>query len=381
MGSSTRQTSEDGERPLRIAQVAPLAESVPPQRYGGTERVVANLTDCLVELGHDVTLFASADATTNAQLVPGRDAPLRLDPNPLKSETAAHFAMLQDVRKRRHEFDVIHFHTDVLHFPFFEDMAPHTLTTLHGRLDIDDVQEVLRRWPRYPLVSISDHQRQPVPSANWRGTVHHGIPTDLFAFSPAHRGVLAFVGRISPEKRADRAIEIARRAGMRLRLAAKVDTADERYFREKIEPKFDANVDFIGEVGDFQKNELLGGAAALLFPIDWPEPFGIVMIEAMACGTPVIAWAEGSVPEVIDDGVTGFIVRSIDEAVAAVRRIDRLDRGVVRATFERRFSALAMSKNYLRLYAEVSRSAPRPAENASNRREIRSARGLRALRA
>jgi glycosyltransferase involved in cell wall biosynthesis len=381
MAQSTSPTAENRERPLRIAQVAPLVESVPPRGYGGTERVVANLADSLVDLGHDVTLFASADAATNAHLVAARDAPLRLDPNPLKSETAAHFAMLHDVRKRRHEFDVIHFHTDILHFPFFEDVAAHTLTTLHGRLDIADLHEVFRRWSRYPLVSISNHQRRPAASANWHGTVYHGIPTDLFAFSAKHRGVLAFVGRISPEKRADRAIEIARRAGMRLRVAAKVDPADERYFHRKVEPLLDDNVEFIGEVGDFQKNELLGGAAALLFPIDWPEPFGIVMIEAMACGTPVIAWDEGAVPEIVDDGVNGFIVRSIDEALAAVRRIDTLDRAVVRTTFERRFSALAMSKNYLRLYAEVSRSAPRPAENASNRREIRSARGLRALRA
>ena len=369
------------DRPLRIAQIAPLVESVPPQGYGGTERVVSNLTDTLVDLGHDVTLFASADASTNAHLVPGRKTPLRLDPAPLKSEVAAHFVMLQDVRARRHEFDVLHFHTDILHFPFFEDVAARTLTTLHGRLDIDDVAEVLRRWPQYPLASISDHQRLPVPFANWRGTVHHGIPTDLFAFSPTHRGVLAFVGRISPEKRADRAIDIAREAGMRLRIAAKVDAADARYFREVVEPKFDTHVDYIGEIGDFQKNELLGSAAALLFPIDWPEPFGIVMIEAMACGTPVIAWDEGSVAEIVDDGLTGFIVRSIDEAVAAVRRIDTLDRRAVRETFERRFSAIAMSKNYLRLYAEAIRPASRGADNASKRREKRAARGYRALRA
>ena len=368
------------DRPLRIAQIAPLIESVPPHQYGGTERVVANLTDTLVDLGHDVTLFASADSCTNAHLIPGRATPLRLDPNPLKSETAAHFAMLEEVRKRRHQFDVLHFHTDILHFPFFEDVAAHTLTTLHGRLDIDDLHEVFRRWPQYPLVSISNHQRNPVPDANWRGTVYHGIPTDLFAFSPQHRGTLAFLGRISPEKRADRAVEIAQRAGMTLRVAAKVDPSDEKYFRDEIEPLFDSNVDFIGEIGDFQKNELLGSAAALLFPIDWPEPFGIVMIEAMACGTPIIAWDEGSVSEIVDDGVTGFIVRSIDEAVSAVQRVDSLDRHAVRATFERRFSATAMSNNYLRLYGEVMRPATKQADNAPNRREIRAARGNRALR-
>src|SRR5689334_2419007 len=218
------------DRPLKIAQIAPLCESVPPQGYGGTERVVANLADALVEMGHEVTLFASGDSSTNAYLVPCRERATRLDPNPLKSDTAAHFAMLHEVHKRRHAFDILHFHTDILHFPFFEDVAAHTLTTLHGRLDIGDLGEVLRRWPQYPLASISDHQRRPVPSANWRGTVYHGIPTDLFAFSEHHRGLLAFVGRIAPEKRADRAIEIARRAGMTLRIAAKVDVADARYF-------------------------------------------------------------------------------------------------------------------------------------------------------
>ncbi|HEY4137010.1 MAG TPA: glycosyltransferase family 4 protein [Casimicrobiaceae bacterium] len=371
----------DFERPLRIAQIAPLYESVPPQGYGGTERVVANLADTLVDMGHEVTLFASGDSTADAYLVAGREKALRLDTNPLKSDAAAHFAMLHEVREQRHAFDILHFHTDILHFPFFEDVAARTITTLHGRLDIADLGEVFRRWPEYPLASVSDHQRRPIPFGNWRGTVHHGIATDLFAFSGNHRGVLAFVGRIAPEKRADRAIEIARRAGMTLRVAAKVDDADRVYFHEIIEPQFDAHVDFIGEIGDFQKNELLGSAAALLFPIDWPEPFGMVMIEAMACGTPVIAWDEGAVSEIVDDGVTGFIVRSIDEAVAAVHRVDTLDRQTVRMTFERRFSAAAMSNNYLRLYAEVLRPASRLADNAFNRRENRAARGDRAVRA
>jgi len=371
----------DFDRPLRIAQISPLYESVPPKGYGGTERVVANLADALVDMGHDVTLFASGDACTNAHLVAAREKALRLDPNPLKSDTAAHFAMLHEVHKRRHAFDVLHFHTDILHFPFFEDVAAHTLTTLHGRLDIADLHEVLYRWRQYSLISISESQRRAVRFANWRGTVHHGLPTDLFAFSDRHRGTLAFVGRIAPEKRADRAIEIARRAGMKVRIAAKVDDVDSRYFHETIEPLFDANVDFIGEVGDFQKNELLGSAAALLFPIDWPEPFGLVMIEAMACGTPVIAWDEGSVREIVDDGVTGFIVRSIDEAVDAVRRVETLDRRRVRAAFERRFSAVAMSNNYLRLYAEILRPVSRLADNASNHREIGAPHGDRALRA
>ncbi len=346
-------------RRLRIAQIAPLAESVPPRLYGGTERVVAHLTDALVAAGHDVTLVASGEARTAARLASMRERAIRLDPAPLKSDVAAHLAMLHEVRSRAHEFDVLHFHVDLLHFPLFERLAARTLTTLHGRLDLVDLPEIYRRWPQFPLISISDSQRRPLPCANWLATVHHGIPDALHDFSPRHRGYLAFVGRISPEKRPDRAIEIAQRAGLPLKIAAKIDAADTAYFRTVVEPLLPGgNVEFLGEVDDAGKNELLGGAAALLFPIDWPEPFGLVMIEAMACGTPVIAWNAGSVPEVVDEGVTGFVVGSIDEAVAAVQRLDALDRARVRAVFARRFSVATMSKRYLNLYSRVGRTAP-----------------------
>jgi glycosyltransferase involved in cell wall biosynthesis len=339
---------------MKIAQIAPLYEPVPPQLYGGTERVVAHLTDGLVALGHDVTLFASGDTWTRARLAPMRERSLRLDPAPLKSDLAAHLTMLREVRERADEFDVLHFHVDMLHFPFFEDAAARTLTTLHGRLDIVDLPAAYQRWPQYPLVSISNSQRKPMPFANWVATVPHGIPAERFHFS-AHGGPnLAFVGRISPEKRPDRAIEIAERAGLPLRIAAKVDTVDRQYYDSAIAPLIRAsNVRFLGEVDDVGKNELLGDAAALLFPIDWPEPFGLVMIEAMACGTPVIAWDNGSVREVIDDGISGFVVNSIDEAVAAVARLDSIDRRAVRATFERRFSAMTMARRYAELYARV----------------------------
>ena len=343
---------------MKIALIAPLCEPVPPRLYGGTERVVAHLGDALVDLGHDVTLFASGDTWTRARLAAARDRALRLDPERLKSEVAAHLAMLYDVRERAHEFDVLHFHIDLMHFALFEKVASRTLTTLHGRLDIKDLPAVYRRWPRYPLVSISDAQRRPLPWANWAATVHHGVPVDRFAFAPSPGGHLAFVGRISPEKRPDRAIEIARKAAIPLRIAAKVDAVDAAYYRETIRPLLDGpDVEFIGEVDDRGKNELLGGALALLFPIDWPEPFGLVMIEAMACGTPVIAWDNGAVPEVIEHGVTGFIVRSVDEAVGALRRVATLDRRRIRETFERRFSATTMARKYVGLYATLDPAA------------------------
>ena len=352
--------------PLRIAQIAPLIESVPPRLYGGTERVVSHLADSLVSLGQDVTLFASGDARTKAQLVAVREQAIRLDSAPLKSDVAAHLSMLHEVRLRAEEFDVLHFHIDLLHFPLFERIAQRTLTTIHGRLDFADLPGAYRRWCEYPLVSISNSQRRPLPFANWMATVHHGIPHDLFHFSPKHRGYLAFVGRISPEKRVDRAIEVALQAAMPLRIAAKVDAVDATYFREVIEPLLQApGVEFLGEIDDAGKDELLGGAAALLFPIDWPEPFGLVMIEAMACGTPVIAWDAGSTREVVDESVTGFIVRSIDEAVASLARAATLDRARVRETFERRFSAVTMSKNYLRLYSRLIQPALRDDKPAS----------------
>jgi len=347
---------------LRVALVAPLYESVPPKLYGGTERVVAYLADALVDLGHDVTLFASGDSVTRARLVPGRERALRLDDTPLKSDLASHMAMLHDVRSRQRDFDVVHFHTDILHFPMFEATAERTFTTLHGRLDMADLAGVFGRWDRYPLVSISDDQRKPFPDANWAATVHHGLPLPLFPPPGRSRGeYLAFVGRIAPEKRPDRAIRIAKRAGLPLKIAAKADPVDARYFREVVAPMIDGpGVEYVGEVDERGKRELMQGAAALLFPIDWPEPFGLVMIESMACGTPVVAWRCGSVPEVIDDGVTGILVDDEDTAVDAVGRAAHLDRARVRATFERRFTSRTMAQRYVALYeAAAEASAPR----------------------
>ena len=351
----------DFHRIMKIAQVTPLYEAVPPLLYGGTERVIAHLTDSLVNLGHDVTLFASADSRTRAKLVSVRDQAIRLDPTLLRSDLAAHLTLLSEVRRRAHEFDVIHFHTDMIHFPLFEDIAEKTITTLHGRLDLADLPNVYRRWRSFPLVSISDDQRRFLPSANWIGTVHHGMPIDLHTFKKEGEGYLAFLGRISPEKRPDRAIEIAKRIGKPLKIAAKVDPVDRPYFHEKIEPMINGEplIEFIGEINDAQKSSFLGAADALLFPIDWPEPFGLVMIEAMACGTPVIAYGCGSVPEIIEHGVTGFIVNSMDEALAAVHSIDQLDRAHIRKRFELRFSANVMARRYLELYSLLPAANPK----------------------
>ncbi|CAN7205805.1 glycosyltransferase family 4 protein [Variovorax paradoxus] len=340
---------------MKIAQIAPLYEAVPPRLYGGTERVVAHLANALVDQGHEVTLFASADTQTRARLAPMRAQALRLDPAPLKSDLASHLCMLHEVRRRAHEFDVLHFHVDLLHFPFFEDMAGRTLTTLHGRLDIADLPGAYMRWNQFPLVSISRHQRKPLPFANWLATIPHGLEETPYAFEPNPGGYLAFLGRISPEKRPDRAIEIARRAGLPLKIAAKVDAADASYFAQKIRPLLDDPlVEFIGEIGDADKAAFLGGARALLFPIDWPEPFGLVMIEAMACGTPVIGWRCGSVPEVIEHGVSGLIVEDEAQAVEAVHAIGALDRRRVRQAFERRYSAQAMASAYVEQYARLA---------------------------
>ena len=341
---------------MKIAQIAPLYEAVPPRFYGGTERIVAHLTDALVELGHEVTLFASAEAQTRATLVPVRDQAIRLDPRELKSNLAVHLSMLHEVHKRQHAFDMLHFHVDLIHFPFFEDFAAHTVTTLHGRLDLKDLPEAYARWREYPLVSISEDQRTPLPDANWLATIQHGLAPDLYRFNPVpEEPYLAFLGRISPEKRPDRAIAIAKRSGLRLKIAAKVDAADAAYFREVIEPLLDhPMVEFVGEIGDGEKAAFLGNAGALLFPIDWPEPFGLVMIEAMACGTPVIAWRCGSVPEIVDEGESGFIVETEDAAVAAVANLHRIDRRAVRDAFERRFTATVMARNYLQLYWRLS---------------------------
>lgn len=345
---------------MKIAQVTPLYEAVPPRLYGGTERVVAHLTDALVDLGHDVTLFASAEAQTRARLIPVRDQAIRLDPAPLKSDLAAHMTMLAQVLERADGFDVIHFHTDMVHFPFFSPWSDKTLTTLHGRLDLKDLPPVYERWPEFGLVSISDDQRRPLPDANWKATVHHGMPGDLYRFSPRSQGYLAFLGRISPEKRPDRAIEIATRLGKPLKIAAKVDAADRAYWETVIEPLVRDNplVEFVGEIGDAEKSAFLGGAEALLFPIDWPEPFGLVMIEAMACGTPVVAFACGSAPEIVEDGATGFLVDSIDEAVAAAAQAHRLDREAIRARFDLRFSATAMARRYLDVYGDLLARRP-----------------------
>jgi glycosyltransferase involved in cell wall biosynthesis len=340
---------------MKIAQVAPLYEAVPPKLYGGTERVVANLCDSLCDLGHEVVLFAAGDAHTKARLIATRDQSLRLDPNPLKSDLGAHLTMLHEVRRLAAEFDVLHFHTDLLHFPLFENQAHRTVTTLHGRLDMIDLQTTLERWPSFGLVSISDTQRAPVPTANWLATVKHGVAPELYR-PPAtpKNSYLAFLGRISPEKRADVAIRLARQAGLPLKIAAKVDSADARYFEAVVKPLLgDPLVEFVGEIGDAAKSEFLGNARALLFPICWPEPFGLVMIESMACGTPVIAWNCGSVPEVVDPGVTGFIVESEDEALEAIRHAPDLSRERIRAVFERRFAARTMAEAYVQVYEQV----------------------------
>ena len=337
---------------MRIAQIAPLAESVPPRLYGGTERVVSYLTDELVRLGHEVTLFASGDSGTRARLIACAPRALRLDPA-VRDPLPHMVLMLERVRQRAHEFDLLHFHVEPpLHFPLFRDLANKTLTTLHGRQDLPDLQPLFREFRDMSLVSISDSQRRPLPAANWVGTVHHGLSAGVCPFNPAPDGhYFAFLGRVSPEKGLERAIAIARAAGVRLRIAAKVDAADEAYFRERIAPLIDGEIiEFIGELDEAQKPAFLGNATALLFPIDWPEPFGLAMIEAMSCGTPVIAWPNGSVPEVVDHGVTGLVVGSVEEAAAAVAQAASLDRERVRLRFEERFSAARMARDYLSVY-------------------------------
>ena len=341
---------------MKIAQIAPLAESCPPALYGGTERVVSYLTEELVDQGHDVTLFASGDSITAAELVPCTERALRLQPGPVDA-LPHHMIMLEEVARRAHEFDVLHFHIDLIHAPVVRAYADKTLTTLHGRLDLPGLAPFYRAFPKLPLISISDSQRLPLPPANWVKTIYHGLPRDLLAFNAAPRdGYLAFLGRISPEKRPDRAIEIAVRSGIHLKIAAKIDRVDQPYWEEKIEPlvKAHPNIEYIGEITDRQKAEFLGGASALLFPIDWEEPFGLVMIEAMACGTPVIAFRRGSVPEVMDHGVTGFVVDTVDEAVLAVEQISTLSRARVRAVFDERFTVQRMAHEYVSTFAKRS---------------------------
>jgi glycosyltransferase involved in cell wall biosynthesis len=342
---------------MKIAQIAPLAEAVPPKLYGGTERIVSYLTEELVRQGHEVTVFASGDSRTSASLVPCCEKALRMDLS-IRDPLPHILVMLEDVRSRADDFDVLHFHLDLLQFPIFRDIAARTVTTLHGRLDLRDLHPFYRKFPEFPLVSISADQRRPMPPVNWAGTVHHGLPPELLTFSAtATEGYLAFLGRISPEKRPDRAIEIARRARVPIRIAAKVDAVDRDYFEHKIRPLLDDPlVRFIGEIGEPDKSEFLGNARALLFPIDWPEPFGLVMIEAMACGTPVIAFPAGAVPEVVDEGVTGFMVRSIAEAVEAVGRVQDLDRNRIRLRFEQRFSTTRMAHEYVEIYRSLART-------------------------
>ena len=345
---------------MRIAQVAPLYESVPPKYYGGTERIASYLTEELVRQGHDVTLFASGDSVTKARFVSGCRRSLRLDKHCV-DQMAHHVVMLEQVYRRAAEFDVIHFHVDYLHFGLSRRESVTRVTTLHGRLDLPDLIPLYQEFRDEPVVSISTSQRTPIPWANWQATVYHGLPEDLYTFRPGPGSYLAFLGRISPEKRVDRAIEIARRVGMPLRVAAKVDAVDEEYFATTIEPLLDHPlIEFVGEIGDAEKDEFLGNASMLLFPIDWPEPFGLVMIEAMACGTPVIAYSNGSVPEVMEQGRTGFIVDSLEEAIEAVRHVPQLSRERCREIFEQRFTAERMAHECVRVYERLIHQHPTP---------------------
>jgi glycosyltransferase involved in cell wall biosynthesis len=342
---------------MKIAQIAPLVESVPPSLYGGTERVVSWLTEELVRQGHEVTLFAAGDSRTAARLEPMVPQGLRL--SGIHNSLPYNMMMLATVAARQHEFDVLHFHIDFFHYPLFRSMARKTLTTLHGRQDLPELPGIYRAFPHMPLVSISNHQRLPVPPVNWRGTVHHGLPLRALREGKGEGGYLAFLGRICADKGILPAIEIARRAGMCLKVAAKVDPADRDYFDSQVAPVLaqSPHVEFIGEICDGRKSEFLGGAKALLFPISWPEPFGLVMIESMACGTPVIAFDSGSVPEILEDGLTGFVVRDVEEAALAVRRLDHLFRPSIRSRFEERFSAAAMAREYVRIYKKLAAPA------------------------
>lgn len=338
---------------MRIAQVSPLFESVPPKYYGGTERVVSYLTEELVRRGHDVTLFASGDSVTKARLIAPCRRSLRLDKHCV-DQLAHHILMLEQVFKDTSRFDTIHFHIDYLHFPLSRRSATPHVTTLHGRLDIPDLVPLYQEFREVPVVSISNAQREPLPWLNWQGTVYHGLPEDLYTFREEPGKYLAFLGRISPEKRVDRAIEIAKRVGMEIKIAAKVDAVDREYFEDVVKPLLkDPLAEYVGEIGEGEKNEFLGNAYALLFPIDWPEPFGLVMIEAMACGTPIIAYRKGSVPEVMEEGTTGFIVHDLEDAVKAVEKVPTLSRKRCREVFEERFTASRMAKDYLSVYQRL----------------------------
>jgi glycosyltransferase involved in cell wall biosynthesis len=338
---------------MRVAHVAPLVEAVPPKMYGGTERVVSWLVEELVHQGHDVTLFAAGDSETAAELIPCADTGLRLAG--INDHTAHLIAMLEQVRIRADAFDILHFHTDLLQFPLFREWAYKCVTTLHGRLDLPDLRPAFKTFPNMPLVSISQSQRnelgQPV---KWVGNVYHGLPENLLPFSAKGGEYLAFLGRLSPEKRPDRAIELAKKTGIPLKIAAKVDHKDRAYFAEEIQPLLSHPlIEYVGEIGDREKADFLGGALALIFPIDWPEPFGLVMIEAMSTGTPVVGWRCGSVPEVIDDGVTGFVVNSMESATAAIHRVSTLSRLGVRSRFLERFTAKRMAADYCNVYERL----------------------------
>ena len=343
---------------MRIAQVAPLYESTPPALYGGTERVVSYLTEELVRQGHDVTLFASGDSTTAAKLIAPCKRALRLDPD-CQDSLAYHIIMLEEVFRRADDFDIVHFHIDYLHFPVSRRTRVPNITTLHGRLDLPEHGEVYRQFPDMPLVSISNAQRKPLPMVSWRATVYHGLPDKLYSFEQCQGKYLAFIGRISPEKGLDRAIEAAIRAGVPIRIAAKVDKVDRAYFEATIKPLLEHPlVEYVGEIGEREKQEFLGGAYALMFLIDWPEPFGLAMIEALACGTPVIAFRRGSVPEVIDHGTTGFVVSGVDEAVDAIPQVAKLNRADCRKAVDDRFSSYRMAKDYLIQYAGLQTEEP-----------------------
>lgn len=338
---------------MKIAQVAPLWESVPPKLYGGTERIVSYITEELVRMGHAVTLFASGDSDTAAQLEAVCPQALRLNTGIFNRD--APMMMLQERSLGTDgDFDIIHSHLDFLGFPLARRNPRPVVTTLHGRLDLPELQPVFREYSEMPLVSISDAQRRPLPWANWQATVHHGLPADLYAYHSQPQGYLAFLGRISPEKRPDHAIEVAKRTGLPLRIAAKVDPADLQYFRSEIEPLLDHPlIEFIGEISDREKNDFVGNALALVCPYDWPEPFGLVLIEALACGTPVLAYRRGSIPEIIEHGVTGFVAENLAEMVSAVERIGEIDRHRCRASFEQRFTADRMARDYVALYEQI----------------------------
>jgi glycosyltransferase involved in cell wall biosynthesis len=351
---------------MKIAQIAPLMESVPPRLYGGSERIVSYLTDELVGLGHEVTLFASGDSVSRANLVRCVPIALRLDAN-VRDPIPYYMLMLDRVRELADEFDILHFHIDQFHFPLFRPIANRTVTTLHGRQDLHDLKPLYVGFSDMPLATISNAQRKPIPNANFVATVYHGLPIHLL--KPTYKpegGYLAFLGRISPEKRPDRAIRIAQALGIPIRIAAKIDKVDEAYFRQEIAPLFNLpGVEYIGEIDERAKSAFLGEARALLFPIDWPEPFGLSMIEAMACGTPVLAFRCGSVPEIIDPGVTGLIVDTMDEAIRTLPAVLALDRRAVRQRFEQRFSATRMAKDYVGVYRAVLKRRSLPERTAA----------------